>query len=103
MRGNDWLYPSHGRSIVYGGSGADYVWAYYGKGLVDCGPGVDTARIRTNGAFRTRHCERIRHFCAHGENRDGACLSPRGKPVADARRNGNETCGGYDRTRPRAP
>jgi hypothetical protein len=86
--GNDWLYPSHGRSTVKGGSGIDYVWAYYGKGTIDCGPGIDTARIRTNGAFTTRNCERIRHFCAHGENRKGQCLSPSGKPVAASRRSG---------------
>lgn len=84
--GNDWLYPSHGRSVVRGGAGADYVWAYYGKGSIDCGPGNDMARIRTNGAFRTKNCEQIRHFCAHGENAAGLCLSPTGKPVAAARR-----------------
>jgi hypothetical protein len=84
--GNDWLYPSHGRSLVFGGPGSDYVWAFYGKGRIDCGSGVDTVRIRTNGAFRTKNCERIRHFCAHGENKRGQCLSPTGKPVAAARR-----------------
>ena len=52
--GNDWLYPSHGTSVVKGGPGIDYVWAYYGKGTIDCGPGIDTARIRTNGAFKTQ-------------------------------------------------
>ncbi len=83
--GNDWLYPSHGRSVVRGGPGTDYVWAYYGKGTIDCGAGIDTARIRTNGAFKTKGCERIRHFCAHGENAEGLCLSPTGKPVAAAR------------------
>jgi Ca2+-binding RTX toxin-like protein len=86
--GNDWLYPSHGRSIVKGGAGADYVWAYYGKGTIDCGPGIDTARIRTNGAFKTKGCEKIRHFCANGENTQGQCLSPTGKPVAASRRLG---------------
>jgi hypothetical protein len=86
--GNDWLYPSHGRSVVSGGPGADYVWAFYGKGTIDCGPGIDTARIRTTGAFRTKHCERIRHFCSHGENARGQCLSPSGKPVTVARRAG---------------
>jgi RTX calcium-binding nonapeptide repeat (4 copies) len=86
--GNDWLYPSHGRSLVFGGPGSDYVWAFYGKGTIDCGPGIDTVRIRTGGAFRTRNCERIRHFCAHGENRRGQCLSPTGKPVTAARRGG---------------
>ncbi|MEX2103360.1 MAG: hypothetical protein WD805_05305 [Gaiellaceae bacterium] len=86
--GNDWLYPSHGRSIVRGGTGVDYVWAYYGKGTIDCGPGIDMARIRTNGAFRTKNCEHIRHFCAHGESKAGDCLSPTGKPVRSARRRG---------------
>ncbi len=84
--GNDWLYPSHGRSVVKGGTGVDYVWAYYGKGTIDCGPGFDTARIRTNGAFKTKSCERIRHFCAHGETKQGLCLSPTGRPVPAARR-----------------
>jgi hypothetical protein len=83
--GNDWLYPSHGRSLVLGGPGKDYVWAFYGRGTIDCGPGTDTARVRANGAFRTRSCERIRHFCAHGENARGQCLSPTGRPVAASR------------------
>jgi hypothetical protein len=65
------------------------VWAYYGKGTIDCGPGIDTARIRTNGAFHTRNCERIRHFCSNGENAQGTCLSPTGKPVSAARRAGS--------------
>ena len=82
--GNDWLYPSHGRSVVRGGPGTDYVWAYYGKGTIDCGAGIDTARVRTNGAFKLRNCERIRHFCSNGENDAGLCLSPTGKAVAAA-------------------
>jgi hypothetical protein len=86
--GNDWIYPSHGRTVVKGGPGSDYIWAFYGKGTIDCGPGIDIARIRTNGAFRTIGCEGIRHFCAHGENKQGQCLSPTGKPVAASRRMG---------------
>jgi len=86
--GNDWIYPSHGRTIVKGGPGADYVWAFYGKGTIDCGPGIDTARIRTTGAFKTKGCEKIRHFCSNGENKQGQCLSPTGKPVAASRRVG---------------
>ena len=82
------------RAVVKGGPGIDYVWAYYGKGTIDCGPGIDTARIRTNGAFKTKGCERIRHFCAHGENKQGQCLSPTGKPVPAARRR-------WSRVRPR--
>lgn len=60
--GNDWLYPSHGTSVVNGGAGTDYVWAPSGKGTINCGPGIDTARVGTNGAFTLRNCERIRHF-----------------------------------------
>jgi len=86
--GNDWLYPSHGRSDVRGGPGVDYIWAFYGKGTIDCGPGIDTARIRTTGAFKMKNCEKIRHFCAFGENKQGQCLSPTGKPVAASRRRG---------------
>lgn len=87
-QGNDWLYPSHGRSVVRGGAGSDYVWAFYGKGTIDCGPGIDTARVRTTGAYKVRNCERIRHFCAFGENKKGQCLSPTGKPVVTSRRTG---------------
>ena len=55
-------------------------------GIPSATPGIDTARIRTNGAFKTKGCEKIRHFCAHGENAKGQCLSPTGKPVPAARR-----------------
>ncbi|MEA2156703.1 MAG: hypothetical protein QOE11_2843 [Solirubrobacteraceae bacterium] len=86
--GNDWIYPSHGKTIVRAGAGSDYIWAYYGKGTINCGPGIDTARIRTNGAFTTIGCEKIRHFCSNGENKQGQCLSPTGKPVGASRRSG---------------
>jgi len=80
--GNDWLYPSHSsHSIVKGGPGSDYVWAFYGKGSIDCGPGDDTVRIRTGGAFKVKNCEHIKHFCQFGETAQGLCLSPTGKPV----------------------
>jgi Ca2+-binding RTX toxin-like protein len=86
--GNDWLYPSHGRSQVFGGPGQDYVYAFYGKGTIDCGPGRDVARIRTNGAFKTRNCETIKHFCAFGADASGNCLSPTGRPIVASRRTG---------------
>jgi Ca2+-binding RTX toxin-like protein len=82
--GNDWIYPSHGKTIVKGGPGSDYIWAFYGRGTIDCGPGIDIARIRTNGFFKTRNCERIKHFCQFGQNKQGQCLSPTGKPAAAA-------------------
>lgn len=74
--GNDWIYTSHGTNTVSAGAGNDFVWAYYGHGTIDCGPGLDTVRVRTNGAYRLRGCERIRHFCAWGENAKGVCLKP---------------------------
>jgi hypothetical protein len=86
--GNDWLYPSHGHVTVKGGPGRDYVYGYYGKGTIDCGPGIDTARVRQTGAYKVRNCEKIKHFCAFGENKQGQCLSPTGKPVVTARRSG---------------
>jgi Ca2+-binding RTX toxin-like protein len=86
--GNDWIYPSHGRTRVLGGPGRDYVWAYYGKGTIDCGPGRDTVRVRTNGAFTLRNCEVVRHFCSNGSDSHGNCLSPSGRPVTGARRSG---------------
>jgi len=84
--GNDWIYPSHGRTRVLGGPGRDYVWAYYGKGTIDCGAGRDTARVRTNGAFKLRNCEVIRHFCTHGSDSKGNCLTPTGNPIPSSRR-----------------
>jgi Ca2+-binding RTX toxin-like protein len=74
--GNDLIYPSHGRTVVRGGAGRDYVWAYYGRGTIDCGPGKDTARVRLNGPWKVRNCERVLHFCGHGSDGHGGCLKP---------------------------
>ena len=74
--GNDWLYPSHGRNRVSGGPGRDHVWAYYGRGTIDCGPGRDVARVRLNGPWKTRNCEKIEHFCAFGSDGRGGCRKP---------------------------
>jgi hypothetical protein len=60
--GNDFIYPSHGTTKVVAGSGKDFVWAYYGKGTIDCGPGKDTARVRMNGAFKLKRCEKVLHW-----------------------------------------
>jgi RTX calcium-binding nonapeptide repeat (4 copies) len=75
--GDDFIYPSHGTTRVIAGPGNDHVWAFFGRGTIDCGPGTrDVARIRENGAFRTRNCERIQHFCQFGSNSDGSCRKP---------------------------
>ena len=85
--GNDWLYPSHGSTVVKGGAGKDYVWAYYGRGTIDCGPGKDTARVKLNGPWKLRNCERVLHFCAFGSDGKGGCLKPgEKKPTAKKRR-----------------
>lgn len=75
--GNDFIYPSHGRTTVFAGAGNDTIRAFYGRGTIDCGPGTrDLAQIRENGAFRTRNCELIRHFCQFGSKPNGACRKP---------------------------
>jgi hypothetical protein len=75
--GDDFIYPSHGTTRVDAGPGNDHIWAFYGKGTIDCGAGTrDVARIRENGAFRTRGCERIQHFCQFGSKPNGDCRKP---------------------------
>jgi Ca2+-binding RTX toxin-like protein len=82
--GNDFIYPSHGRTTVLAGAGNDHIRAFYGHGTIDCGPGKDTAQIRENGAFKTKNCEIIHHFCQHGSDKHGNCLKP--GQTASARR-----------------
>jgi hypothetical protein len=85
--GNDWIYPSHGSTVVKAGAGKDYVWAYYGRGTIDCGPGKDTARVKLNGPWKVHNCERVLHFCAFGSDGHGGCLKPgEKKPAAQTRR-----------------
>ena len=74
--GNDFIYPSHGSTVVRAGAGKDFIWAYYGHGTIDCGPGKDTARVRMNGAFKLKRCEKVLHFCAFGADGHGGCLKP---------------------------
>jgi hypothetical protein len=63
------------------GPGRDYVWAFYGRGTIDCGPGAnDTARVRLKTGWKVRNCERIVHFCGHGSDGHGGCLKPGEKP-----------------------
>ena len=42
---------------VRGGSGDDVIWAFYGKGTVDCGPGYDRVRKRYSNRYRFKNCE----------------------------------------------
>jgi hypothetical protein len=76
--GNDFLYPSHGKNLMYGGPGNDRIIAYYGHGIIDCGPGTgDYAQTRwQSNAYKVRNCERVRHFCAFGSKPNGDCKKP---------------------------
>jgi hypothetical protein len=85
--GDDWIYPSHGKTVVDAGPGKDYVWAFYGKGTIDCGPGRDTVRTRLGGAFKVRNCEVQNHFCAFGGDGHGGCRKP-GEAKASRTRRG---------------
>jgi hypothetical protein len=75
---NDFLYPSHGKNNMYGGDGNDRIIAYYGHGLIDCGPGPrDYAQTRwQSNAYKVRNCEHVRHFCAFGSKPNGDCKKP---------------------------
>ena len=84
--GDDYLYPSHGPSTVRGGPGKDHVWAFYGHGVIDCGAGRDTVRVRLGGAFKLRHCEVVNHFCAFGNDGHGGCRKPGPRAMISARR-----------------
>jgi hypothetical protein len=61
---------------VQGGPGKDYVYAFYGRGVIDCGPGKDKARVRLVNDYKVRNCETILHFCAFGSDGKGGCLKP---------------------------
>jgi hypothetical protein len=90
--GNDFLYPSHGKNNMYGGDGNDRIIAYYGHGLIDCGPGKgDYAQTRwQSSAYRVRNCERIRHFCAFGSKPNGDCKQPGESNLAVLTRQANQ-------------
>ena len=59
--GDDWIYGSHGTNIISGGAGNDTIRTHWGRGTIDCGPGIDTLFIshRARKHYRVRHCERI--------------------------------------------
>jgi len=90
--GNDFLYPSHGKNLMYGGPGNDRIIAYYGHGLIDCGPGKkDYAQTRwQSNAYRVRNCEHVRHFCAHGSHPNGDCKKPGESALAVLARQASE-------------
>lgn len=60
-RGQDWIFSSHGANKIYAGPGNDHITAFFGHGIVDCGSGRDTVRLRPrhHGRYRVHHCEKI--------------------------------------------
>ena len=57
--GRDVIYSSHGHNVIRGGRGNDLIWAFYGRGRIDCGPGIDTLRLRRHTPFTYVRCERF--------------------------------------------
>ena len=59
--GADFIYASHGRNAIFAGAGNDTVHAHFGRGSIDCGAGRDTLFIshRSKPHYKIRHCERI--------------------------------------------
>ena len=99
--GNDWLYPSHGSTVVKGGAGKDYVWAYYGRGTIDCGPGqghragqaqraVEAAQLRARPALLRLRLRRPRRLPEAGREAQGPrprrVVGGARRPLSDQRR-----------------
>jgi Ca2+-binding RTX toxin-like protein len=61
--GRDFIYASHGWNSIVAGPGNDWIKAHYGRGIIDCGRGVDTLYVsrRAQKHYRIRGCERISH------------------------------------------
>jgi hypothetical protein len=73
--GDDFIYGSHGRNLVFGGPGNDAISVHYGRGIVDCGAGRDiyhVAKSRKRG-YKFRNCERADY---RSEAQRGGGLKP---------------------------
>jgi len=73
--GNDFIYGSHGRNVVYGGAGNDAISVHFGRGYVNCGPGRDiyhVAKSRKHG-YKFRNCEKVDYRSESGR---GGGLKP---------------------------
>jgi Ca2+-binding RTX toxin-like protein len=59
--GADFIYASHGSNAIVAGAGNDTIHAHFGRGSIDCGAGRDTLFIshRSKAGYRIRHCEKI--------------------------------------------
>ncbi|MEN3284102.1 MAG: hypothetical protein V7607_5242 [Solirubrobacteraceae bacterium] len=59
--GADFIYASHGRNVIVAGSGDDTIHAHFGRGSIDCGGGHDTLFVsrRSKPGYDISRCERI--------------------------------------------
>jgi Ca2+-binding RTX toxin-like protein len=62
--GGDFIYGSHGRSVIRGGTGDDKIRVWFGRGFVDCGAGRDVLYVsrKSGPKVKRRHCEVISHL-----------------------------------------
>ena len=90
--------PGNGRQTVGGGEKVSHkgwpritgvlakVLDSSSRTLVGGAGSRDLAQIRENGAFKTRNCELIRHFCQFGSRPNGDCKQPGERLAARAAR-----------------
>jgi hypothetical protein len=73
--GNDFIYGSHGRNLVFGGPGNDAISVHYGRGIVDCGRGRDIYHVAKSRKrdYKFRNCERADY---RSEAQRGGGLKP---------------------------
>jgi Ca2+-binding RTX toxin-like protein len=59
--GADFIYASHGRNVIVAGAGNDTIHAHFGRGSIDCGAGRDTLFIshRSKPGYKISNCETI--------------------------------------------
>jgi Ca2+-binding RTX toxin-like protein len=59
--GADFIYASHGRNVIVAGADNDTIHAHFGRGSIDCGAAHDTLFIshRSKPGYKIRHCETI--------------------------------------------
>jgi hypothetical protein len=72
---HDWIYSSHGRTTVLAGTGNDRVWAFYARGTI-VRPGSRHRARPHERRLKLKGCEVVNHFCAHGSDGRGGCLTP---------------------------
>src|SRR5882724_8437138 len=55
--GADFIYASHGRSVIVAGADNDTIHAHFGRGSIDCGGGRDTLFIshRSKPGYKISH------------------------------------------------